>query len=698
MEVLGQAQPRLHDGEELHPGRPSDRSDVFQPSPGSVQESQPHLQQSTAGSRDLFWTYAADFDKALLRFTARAHGGQGGAEAELDMLEHSRQFGAILEVHGFKGQPFSLRCCKLEESSSVSMAALEGEDLNWVKTNDGKKCLHVEIVHEGGDEAVRPLPVLLMQVASLTGGGTYCAWVVGEAAYLNQSLPRDGVWLWFPFANTELINDEFWEQLGYSREVTPVYPPHKPASWTNKIDPTSLQQALNNFQVMECTQGAVPYDLRVLYSKTGEDTNVCLRCQATPVVWSCDGKVVALMGCHTDVSADNKDHLTKISFIGKISHEIRTPLNALCGAYEVLSEHMADAPPKTREAWDMLSSATAQVRMVVDDVLDYSALSAGKMALHKTAVPLEDLLAESLRMHSSAAEKKGVTLSMSASSAPPNVLVDQARMQQVLCNLLSNAIKFTSEGGTVNMVASTLPNRLSSSMVYFNIDVVDTGRGIPRAHWDSVFEDFNQARLGDSCVGTGLGLAICSMLVGLHGGKIFVKESQMGVGTTVRIQLETPVEIAALPVPRVRALRPTSSQGTTRCETMSLGSVLVVDDTRTNIIVIKALLKKIDPTATILVAENGKMAVSLALENEVNFVLMDIHMPVLDGIEATKFILARKPYLPVIGLTANTDAELEVLCRQIGMRDVMLKPTTRPILKRTLAWIMAASTDALAVA
>jgi hypothetical protein len=336
---------------------------------------------------DLFWTYAADFDKALLRFTPRFDRPE-----ELELLSSSKQFDDILNVHGFSGKPVIMRCCELvdetdvEQQGATPVGTSRGNEqttahdrgtggLKWVRTGDNKRVLHAEIVVDGpAGHGVRPLPVLLSQVASLSTPDVFCAWVVGEHAYMSMCPPRDGVWLWFPVANTELINDDFWEQLGYCKDTTPVYPAHLPASWTSLINPTSLQQALNNFGVMESTHGTVAYDLRVLYSKVNEQASVCLRCQGCPIIWSASGKVLALLGCHTDVSAENRDHLTKISFIGKISHEIRTPLNAMCGAFEVLSEHMSDGPPATQDAWAMLSDATRQVFLAIPYLLTHTIL------------------------------------------------------------------------------------------------------------------------------------------------------------------------------------------------------------------------------------------------------------------------------------------------------------------------------------
>lgn len=647
--------------------------------------SREYAAESNGPSEDrLFWTYASDFDAALVRFAVRP----GGSRFGLELLTQSKQFEAILRLHGFEGKPVVLRCCKLLEAAESSLDPSATMDLPWVLTNEGRKCLHVEISVDCPDDqhcGVRNLPVLLSLVSSLSTDRAYCSWVVGQAVYLNQLPVRDGVWLWFPLSDMELINDEFWEQLGYCQETTPVYPQHRPSSWTSLIDPVCLQKALNNFQVMECSSGAVPYDLRVLYRKVNEDASVCLRCQGRPLVWSSSGKIIALIGCHTDVSADNRDHLTKVSFIGKISHEIRTPLNAMCGAYEVLSEYMDSAPLNTREAWAMLSSATRQVREVVDDVLDFSALSAGRMQLRSGFVLLEEMLEEVVRLHSSNAAAKSISLSVAPipEQLPSHVFLDRARMQQVISNVFSNALKFTPEGGSVRVVVSVLPNRISSSTAYYAIDIVDTGRGIPRALWTSIFEDFQQARTGDSCVGTGLGLAICSMLVGLHGGRIFVKDSIVGKGTTFRIQMQTPFQ-PELSLPKLSVSRPSMDNGAIR-----LGRILLVDDTATNIMVLKKQIQIIDPDAEILVADNGRDAITIAIENDINFIMMDIHMPILDGIEATKYILASKPNMAVIGQTANTDAEVDVLCRQVGMKAVLLKPTPRAKLAATLAMIMA---------
>mmetsp|Transcript_9205 Transcript_9205/g.29893 ORF Transcript_9205/g.29893 Transcript_9205/m.29893 type:complete len:305 (-) Transcript_9205:365-1279(-) len=270
---------------------------------------------------------------------------------------------------------------------------------------------------------------------------------------------------------------------------------------------------------------------------------------------------------------------------------------------------------------------------------------------------------------------------------------------QVMSNLLSNAIKFTPEDGTVEVtvVRTTLD---TSSGVHFTLDVSDSGCGIPRSAWERVFEDFRQVRVADSMVGTGLGLSICSLLVGLHGGRIFVFDSDPSRGTTIRVQLDTPVTGVSDDGAERRG--DTSAAAAAALGGgglggggdghqndgkggLALGRVLVVDDVKTNRTVLAALLKKVDADAQVHFAENGQAAVSLCLASEFDLIFMDVHMPVMDGIEATKLITSKKQASSVVGLTANTDASLKEACLAAGMREVVLKPTTSRMIAATVA-------------
>mmetsp|Transcript_28798 Transcript_28798/g.92727 ORF Transcript_28798/g.92727 Transcript_28798/m.92727 type:complete len:438 (-) Transcript_28798:255-1568(-) len=416
------------------------------------------------------------------------------------------------------------------------------------------------------------------------------------------------------------------------------------------IEAKSPQRAVANLGQCEASKGAVPYDLRVTYASVCDASAVVhLRCQGAPTLRSARReRILAFVGSHADISFENSDRLSKISFVGKISHEIRTPLNAVCGSTEMLSAHMAEAPGHLREAWDMLNSATRQVQTAVDDVLDFSSLSAGKPRLRKSSFfSVGKLLDDVARMHASVAKAKGI--SFTVGDVPP-----------------SSPLKVVAEDDSLS-------------------GKIDTGVGIPRNDWEAIFEDFQQARASDAIVGTGLGLAICSMLVGLRGGRIFVLECSEARGTTIRIQLEAPAGQEDT-TPSPPAARPS----------VAVGRALVVDDMKANRVVLSNLIKRIDPQATVVTAETGQHAVALVEEargetdkpKPFDVVFMDVHVPVLDGIGASKLITEDFPTTKIIGFTANTDDTLRTSCLDAGMCDLLLKPTTSKALARCITDVM----------
>lgn len=624
-----------------------------------------------------FSAVADSLEMSLLRIRRR------GRTKLLDVVESSPAFFELTERHGLS------RNVVLDSSTACVVSGSEDgiDGLDWVVSSDGKRCLHVWLKEAVGDErpakaartaGARPLPLLLKEAKALNDdASTSTCFLVGEHVYRLEMPSLQGVWLWFPQAQTEFLDDTFWEQLGYDHREHPTFPAHEPNSWCSLIEPASLEQALACYRSTEATKGVVPYNVRVTYRRL-DDVRTHLRCQGSTILWSKEGSILAMLGSHTDITAENQDQLSKISFIGKISHEIRTPLNALCGSLDMLSDHMANAPPAARESWDMLQSATEQVRAVVNDVLDFSSLSAGKLQLKRTAFSLHRLLLDVVGMHAANARTSKVALRVEdfPTDFPPHVFADRNRISQVVSNLVANALKFTPENGSVTVVVALVPQDKdhNSNSYHYTIDVVDTGRGVPRASWESIFEDFEQARPTDALVGTGLGLPICSMLVGLHGGRISVHDSVVGRGTTIRIQLETP-KVCDQPTPDSEAVPKVDNR-----TQMAIGKVLIVDDMKTNRVVVSALVKRVDPSADITLADDGQVAVNLVQEGQhFDFILMDVHMPILDGIGATKLIMEKDPKANVIGFTANTDGadgNLRTSCLQAGMRDVLLKPTT----------------------
>ena len=625
---------------------------------------------------------AKDLDISLVIAERRGHDSK-----ILDVCEQSPMFQRLVKEQGLDTHTLVFDTRTPYPENPVDDGSLDG--LDWVLAFDGTRCLHVwltteELAMKIDDEkketetvdamtpkkskkrkkpsfpSVRPLPLLLRESSALLGSPTrtnamrFCASIVGESVYHNMSPTSQGTFLYFPLGGTEYISDSLWEQLGYSKVSNPVFPPHKPESWMHLIETKSLERAIANLQELEATRGAVPYDLMVTYASVSDTTaSVQLRCQGTPILWSQNNKVLALIGGHTDVSFQNYDRLSKISFIGKISHEIRTPLNAICGSLDILSAHMTTAPTDLRESWDVLHAATRQVQTVVDDILDFSALSAGKLRLRKSSFSLHRLLEDVARMHASNAKTKNIHVTVvmptPPTSFPSDIIADRGRLEQVVSNVLSNALKFTPEDGSVTIKVTRDSSTSSSNnsctgshnsseasaddTVPFTIDVIDTGVGIPRSDWEAIFEDFEQARASDAIIGTGLGLAICSMLVGLHGGRIFVHSSTPHQGTTIRIQLDTPVGTS-----------PEVTPAATTPGAIRIGRALVVDDLKTNRVVLSNLIKRIDPNAGITCAENGQHAVTLVRDQTFDIIFMDVHMPVHDSAEINLPFLSSATY------------------------------------------------------
>ncbi len=353
-------------------------------------------------------------------------------------------------------------------------------------------------------------------------------------------------------------------------------------------------------------------------------------------------------------AADDKE-----GFFASVTHEIRTPLHGLQATTEMLSESLTD--PAHRRLAGIATQATADLRALVDDLLDASSLDAGRLAVHSVPIELAPLLAELVVRWEPRAESKGLKLSLSLPPEQCVVLADETRLSQVLANLLSNALKFT-EQGAVTLKVSALPDRVRFS-------VSDTGRGIGPAEQNRVFERFHQgtARAG----GTGLGLTIAQGLVAAMGGKLTL-DSRLGEGSTFSFELDRSYDEEA---PRL-SLPPDAGTGV----------VLIADDNPVNREIVRLALARLG--VIVDEAVDGFGAVSRALRGGLDLILMDLHMPGLDGIEATRRIRAARTAVggvAIVAMTASTDAEDHRLARAAGMNDVLGKPLDISVLRAVVS-------------
>ena len=368
----------------------------------------------------------------------------------------------------------------------------------------------------------------------------------------------------------------------------------------------------------------------------------------------------------------------KSAFLATMSHEIRTPLNGILGMADLLDDDGLSA--SQRQKVGVIRSAGDLLLDVINDILDFSKLESGSVDFSMSSFRLDELVGVVAEMMRPRARSKGLMLEVSCPSV--NVTTDPARLRQILVNLVGNAIKFT-EGGKVQLLATLGegPNRGSC----LQVSVIDTGIGMSNATMGKLFREFEQ---GDPSIdrrfgGTGLGLAICKRLIDTMGGTIEVT-SREGVGSTFRLKLPCEVSTAGISAPQPAA-RPRRS-----------GRVLVVEDNAVNRQVAEGLLQKLG--MEVRLAENGAEALEMVRAERFDLIFMDMQMPVMDGLAATRALRAEGVALPIAGLTANAFASDRADCLAAGMDDFISKPVTRDKLEDAIERLLAPTSAPLAVA
>ena len=428
-------------------------------------------------------------------------------------------------------------------------------------------------------------------------------------------------------------------------------------------------------------------------TKDNKADTIWVKVQATPQI-SESGVVSGYIFFFTEVTAQLRiqDDLRKAieqsekalgaknAFLGRLSHEIRTPMNAVVGIADALIHH--DGNPKILPKLELIQTSAEKIIRIVDESLEHTKLAEYKMQLDPQSASPREAVEAVCALWEQKAVENGIDLQCRIDpSVPDAIIFDSHRYEQCLNNLISNAVKF-SPAGRIQVVLTTIQKAGTNTLVAV---VKDSGIGMNDAQLANLFEAYTQAdkSISGRFGGTGLGMNITKQLIELMGGQITAK-SEPGSGTVIALTMpiqadrreedrrrdatsgglvEDMLEHAAPPASEYAAMK-----------------VLVVDDNATNHMVVTSLLgslvKQID------VAENGVEAIQ-ALEkadqenDQYDVVLMDIHMPVMDGIEATLAIRgSQKPYtdIAIIALTADPQYQQRRLCKNIGMDDALAKP------------------------
>jgi PAS domain S-box-containing protein len=365
----------------------------------------------------------------------------------------------------------------------------------------------------------------------------------------------------------------------------------------------------------------------------------------------------------------------KSEFLANMSHEIRTPLHGILGMAQV-AQGSSGVPIEAQEALDRIRRSGQHLMGVIDDILDFSRLDAGKLHVEQRDYAPAQLARDVCDLVQKAAQDKGLRLEMCCEPAPDLVLGDPLRTRQILFNLMSNAIKFTQQGSI------TLHLRATPDTLVF--DVIDTGIGMPADAQQRVFSPFEQVDSSTSrrFGGTGLGLSISRHLARLQGGDITVRSSE-GQGSTFTLSLPMQRPMTA-EITRPQAAH---TAHTAQPEGLHGLRILAADDVDINREILTSLLHK--RGADVVCVADGREAVEAVAAHgagHFSIVLMDIQMPVMDGLDATRQALGLDPGLPVLALTAHALPEEGARCMAAGMVGHLAKPfDTEHMVQRILA-------------
>ena len=468
----------------------------------------------------------------------------------------------------------------------------------------------------------------------------------------------DGVWEWFPEIDFEYMSERFWKILGYEQknmEETPM-------SWMDFLNPEDKEPTFKMFKNHVESRGNKPYISKVRYQKK-DGTEVIILCRGSVVDWMPNGKPWRLLGTHTDITdIVKKDSVeAKSKFISRMSHEIRSPICTILNECELLND-----VKKT----SVITDTCKQLISIADNILDIEKINTEQFELNITCQNISQIISKCVKRHNLEAKKAGLRIRTILDELPETLSIDLGKFNQVLDNLIGNSIKYSEKGSIIIDIEYDRQSEVCS------IRISDNGIGIDPSFHVNAFEELVQG--DNTSQGAGIGLSLCRRIANSMNGNVIIEESSLGNGTTILFT-------SILPICEDNCnLGPGSDSTFSVCP--SNIRVLVVDDMRTNRSILKRRLQGIKDIGMVEISDiveavDGLDAVSKFSECSGDFqlVLMDCHMPILNGFDATVKIheccseFGIEP-VPVVAVTASVSTDVYDKCLSSGMKYVVTKP------------------------
>ncbi len=482
-----------------------------------------------------------------------------------------------------------------------------------------------------------------------------------------------GTWEWNIETNETRFNERWANIIGYTlEEISPI----SIDTWVKFCHPDDLNKS-NELLTKHFNKEINYYECEArMRHKKGHWVWVLDRGKVS--AWTKDGKPLFMSGTHQDITEQKQTEedaihasRAKSDFLAKMSHEIRTPLNAIIGMTD-LSLMTVDEEERYKYL-SIIKNSGNHLLHVINDILDFSKIESGKLLLEEKEFHFKNLFLSIEKIFHLETKRKNITLTLELSkNLPVRVIADELRLRQIMMNLISNSVKFTDKGGII--IKAGLKNNAQQDQDYCTVEVSvsDTGCGIAPQMQDTIFSKFEQAEKGTSRKygGTGLGLSIVRELIRLMNGEIFLK-SESGKGSEFIFWIILKRAKTAKATEKIDIIRNRKSIDPAEIK------ILLAEDNEINLALAVTVLKKLNFHVT--AARDGIEVLESVRIGNYDLIFMDIEMPEMDGLEATRLIRAghcgsRKSKIPIIAMTAHALTDIRQECFNAGMNEYITKP------------------------